>query len=124
MRTNLMRLMLIAGLCLMTGLNAFAGTKTKTIKFYEDVTVNGTVVKAGVYRVKFDADKNELSIRNGKKIVATATTRTEQEAAKAKRTMVKTLRQDNTSLLTSITFGGTSQSIVIEAGTNAIPSGN
>jgi hypothetical protein len=51
---------------------AFAGVKTKTVTFKTNVKVGETLVKKGTYKAKFDDQSNELTILDGKKIVAKA----------------------------------------------------
>jgi hypothetical protein len=52
---------------------AFASVKTKSVTFKTDVKVGETLVKKGTYKAKFDDQTNELSILDGKKIIAKAT---------------------------------------------------
>jgi uncharacterized protein YdeI (BOF family) len=54
---------------------AFATSNTKNVRFNQAVTVNGTLVKAGTYKVSFDDQTGELTIFNGKTTVATAPAR-------------------------------------------------
>lgn len=42
----------------------------KEVKFAEPVKVNGTLVKAGTYRVSFDETTSELTIFKDKKVLA------------------------------------------------------
>ena len=51
---------------------AFAKTIKKEVTFSEPVVVNGTLVKKGPYEVVFDDQTNELTIANGRKVVAKA----------------------------------------------------
>src|SRR6266576_6266849 len=65
----------------------------KTITFPEDVMVNGTLVKAGDYEVKFDESTNELSIiRNGEVKVKTPA-HVEARSDKAKSTALRTVEK-------------------------------
>jgi hypothetical protein len=58
---------------------AFAGVKTKYISFDKDVKVGDTLVKKGNYKVRFDEESNELTILDGKKVVAKTTARLEAQ---------------------------------------------
>jgi hypothetical protein len=51
---------------------AFASVKTKTVTFKTNVKVGETLVKKGTYKAKFDDQTNELTILDGKKIIAKA----------------------------------------------------
>ena len=46
----------------LAGTAAFGKTRKKDVTFTDNVTVNGTLVKAGNYQVAFDETSNELSI--------------------------------------------------------------
>jgi len=100
----------------LTGLitvSAFAEGKTKKIVFSKAVVVNGVAVKAGEYKLEFDSEKGELSLLKEGKIVAKATARAETTPIKAKATLIETIQTDNGALLTSITFRGEDQRIVV-----------
>jgi hypothetical protein len=65
---------IIVGLMVMAlaGVSVLAGAKSKSVTFREDVTVNGTVVKKGTYKVTFNDETGELQITDGKKLIAKA----------------------------------------------------
>jgi len=103
----------------LASLSVLAGDKgkveKKTITFPEDITVNGTVLKAGDYEVKFDAATNELSIiKNGEVKVKTAA-HLEARADKAKNTALRTVDKDGVASLIGVTFGGSSQDVMVGA---------
>jgi hypothetical protein len=62
---------LVLGLALMLASSAFAGTKA-SLQLNNAVTVNGTTLKAGDYKVQWDGSgpNVELSIIQGKNVVA------------------------------------------------------
>ena len=62
----------------LTGVLALAKTIEKEVTFIRSVTVNGTLVKKGTYKVAFNEETGELTIRKGKKVVATAQARLEK----------------------------------------------
>ena len=70
-------LVLLVTVCL-TGVLAFAKTIEKEVTFGQSLTVNGTLVKKGTYKVAFNEETGELTIRKGKKVVATAQARLEK----------------------------------------------
>jgi len=87
----------------------------KTITFPEDVMVNGTLVKAGDYEVKFDDATNELSIiKNGEVKVKTAA-HLAARADKAKNTALRTIDQNGVASLIGVTFGGSTQDVMVGA---------
>jgi hypothetical protein len=61
---------LVMGLALMLASSAFAADKGK-LQIYNPVTVNGTTLKAGDYKLEWSGTGNvELSILQGKKVLA------------------------------------------------------
>ena len=113
MKNNLMRVLSIVGLCLMTGVIAFASVKKENIMLRSNVTVNGTVVKAGTYEVEFDSVKNEITFFKNHKVIVKATAHTKKESGKADSTRVETLLTDNAEVLTGIIFRGKDQHIIL-----------
>src|SRR5262245_33339267 len=93
--------------------SAFAESRSKKVAFSKTVVVNGVAVKAGEYKLEFDSEKGELSVLKDGKIVAQATARAETTPIKAKATLIETTHTDNGALLTSITFRGEDQRIVV-----------
>ena len=72
----------IAGFLLVFALTcvaAFAVLDTKQVTFGQAVTVNGTLVKAGTYKITFNDQTGELAVLDGKKTVATASARLEKQ---------------------------------------------
>ena len=65
-------------LCALTSVAALAKTTAKEVTFDRAVTVNGSLVKAGTYKVVFDDQTGELTIFNGRKTVAKAPARLEK----------------------------------------------
>ena len=97
--------------------SVLAGDKNKvekkTITFPEDITVNGTLIKAGDYEVKFDEVTNELSIiKNGDVKVKTAA-HLEARADKAKNTALRTTDNNGVASLLGVTFGGSTQDVMV-----------
>jgi len=64
---------LILAMFSLLGISAFAKGSKKEVTFANDVTVNGTAVKAGTYTAVFDDATGQLSIMRGNKTVATST---------------------------------------------------
>jgi Protein of unknown function (DUF2911) len=110
------RLFVVLVISAMTGVVALAEGKSKSVTFTENVTVNGTLVKRGTYKVTFDEQSNEMTIERNGKTVAKAAARTEKRDQKVERTQVNTRKNNNVVELSSITFGGDNQSIVVGSG--------
>lgn len=107
----------------LASISVFAGDKVekKTITFPEDVMVNGTLVKAGDYEVKFDESTNELSIIKNGKVKAKTAAHLEARADKAKDTALRTREAGGSSELIGVTFGGWNQDVIV--GSNGTTSG-
>ena len=113
MKKNLLRTISIFILCALVGGNALANVKSKNVHFNEDVSVGGTVVKKGDYKVSFDDQTKELTISSGKKIIVKTTASLEESKAKtglvsepAYRTKLE--KEGGALLLTSVYVGGAS----------------
>ena len=93
----------------LTGVMAIGKDKVKreSITFPSNVTVNGTVVKAGDYDLRFDEETGELQILKHGKVVAKTTGRLTPRTDKSHETKM-TMKDD---ALVSISFG--SDEIVI-----------
>jgi hypothetical protein len=97
----------------LAGAAAFANTKTRMVTFASDVRVNGTLVKKGNYKVKFDEMSGQLSIEKHGKVIATTATRLEKRDRKAQGLQVVTREAEMGLELISVTFGGSDQNIVV-----------
>lgn len=103
--------------CALASIAAYASdkdkTEKKTITFTEDMMVNGTLVKAGDYEVKFDETSGTLSILKNGKVKATAPAHVEARSNKAKETALRTVEKGSIQELLGVTFGGSNQDVVI-----------
>lgn len=88
-------------------------TKTESITFVSDVTVDGTKVKAGDYNMKFDEQAGTLEIRKGSKVVAKTGARLEKRSEKTRATEIHTTVNGGVEELTSIALGGKADNIVL-----------
>lgn len=99
--------------------SALAGDKGKVekkmITFPDDVMVNGTLVKAGEYEVKFDETAGELSIIKNGKVKAKTSAHVEARTDKAKSTTLRTRDGGGNVELIGVTFGGSSQDVIVGA---------
>jgi hypothetical protein len=57
---------------------ALGKTTEKNVTFIQSLDVNGTLVKKGTYKVTFNDETGELTIKKGDKVVATAQARLEK----------------------------------------------
>jgi len=85
----------------------------KTITFPEDVMVNGTLVKAGDYDVKFDESSNELSVVKNGKVIAKTPVHLEQRSEKARDTALRTIEKGGATELLGVTFGGWDRDVMV-----------
>jgi phage tail sheath gpL-like len=95
------------------GVAAKDKTKRKTVEFTQDVTVNGTVLKAGVYDVKFNEETGELSVIKNGKVKATTTAHLEARSNQAKDTAVILAHTGGVAEFRGITFGGSNQNVIV-----------
>jgi len=105
----------------LASISAFAGGKveTRTVSFPSDVTVNGTLIKAGEYQVKFDESSNELTILKGGKVKAKVPAHVESRTEKARETAVRTREEGGTVQLVGVTFGGSTQDVIVSGSSSA-----
>ena len=78
MRSILNRLAALLVIATFTGVLASAKTTEKEVTFNNPVTVSGTLIQKGTYKVAFNDETNELTIRKGRKVLATAQARLEK----------------------------------------------
>jgi hypothetical protein len=106
----------------LTSVAAFAKVQKHSVIFDTDTKVGGTVVKKGTYDLKFDDQSGELSIIKNGKTVAKAMAKTEAREKKASDFQVRST-SGNESQLLGVTFGGSTQDVVI-SNNGASTSGN
>ena len=108
-------------LCALAVVSAFAAkVKRETVTFASDVTVNGTVLKAGQYDIRFNEETGELAILKDGKVKAKTNARVEQRSDKAQSTAVRTATKGDISELIGVTFGGSKQNLVVGASGGAV----
>ena len=96
----------IVALCVIsvfTGIAAIAGTMTEHVTFAHPVTVNGTVIKDGMYKVQFNDETGMLTIKRNGDVVATAQARLER-VDKHSQVEYSTRTEGDTNILTSVTM--------------------
>jgi len=116
MNSFLKRSMLVLTICIVSGLVAIADTeKTRNVSITipEKVTIKGTVLKPGTYKVRFDEQSGELTVKKDGKEVAKTAARLEKRTEKARQTAVVTQVKGDTKELVSIAIGGEDENIVL-----------
>jgi hypothetical protein len=98
--------------------------KTETVTFTSDVTVNGTLLKAGDYQVKFNEQTGELAVLKDGKVKAKTTAQLQSRSEKARNTVVRTLDKDGVAELIGFSFGGSTQDVVVGASSGAVTGNN
>ena len=113
MKTLLNRIAFAVLITALASLTVFAKSKSDTVNFQTNITVNGTLVKQGVYDLKFDDKTGELTISKGGKVIARATTTAAKRDRKAQTLEVRTIGSGDDTQLTSVAFGGSDENLVI-----------
>ena len=87
---------------------ALASVKTKTVTFITDVKIGDTLVKKGTYQAKFDDQTKELTILDGKKVIAKTSANLEKVKSTSKYETLYTTDTDKegNKMLTSVNMGG------------------
>ena len=98
--------------------------KSETVTFTSDVMVNGTLLKAGEYQVKFNEQTGELAILKDGKVKAKTTAKLQARSEKAKETVVRTLDKGSVAELIGFSFGGSTQDLVVGASSGAVTGNN
>ena len=80
MKNFVNRFVVLLMVCALTSITALAAGKSKKVTFLTDVTVNGTTIKKGTYKVTFDEKTGELTIADSKTVVAKTNARLEKFA--------------------------------------------
>ena len=111
-------------ICAFASIAVFAGDKDKvkreTVTFASDVMVNGTLVKAGEYEVKFNEQTSELAIIKNGKVKAKTTAHLQARTEKARNTSFSTIDKGSVAELIGVTFGGSTQDIVVGTSGGAV----
>jgi hypothetical protein len=119
---------LLFGATLVLASAVLAGEKA-TVKFYEDVKVNGKTLAPGRYDLTWEGSgaNVQLSIHQGKETVATIPAQIESSASAPASTGYSTKKEDDGSRsLTNVFFSGKKYSINIDqqAAATAVPAGS
>ncbi len=113
----LQRTLIALIVCALAALTAFADkVKKERITLASDITVNGTLLKAGDYDLRFNEQTSQLAILKDGKVKATTTARLETRSEKAGNTEIRTRTVGNMEELVGVTFGGDKQELVVTSG--------
>ena len=104
------RLSLLLILILTTGSAVMAKTK-HNVTFESETMINGTMVKAGTYDIKYDDKAGMLEVIKGSKVVASAPVHLEALPREEHKTKLHFVDNE----LVSVTFGGDSQAVVVNS---------
>ena len=108
----------------LASVSAFAGGNDKirkeNVAFDSDVMVDGTLLKAGEYQLRFNEETNELTILKGGKVKVKTTGHFESRTEKARNTSVRTLSKGEVAELVGFSFGGSKQDLVVGTSTGAV----
>jgi hypothetical protein len=116
--------LMICALASIVAVAAKDKVRTETVTFASDIMVNGTLVKAGSYQIKFNEQTGELAILKDGKVKAKTTAQLQARNGKAKDTAVKTLDKGGVAELIGFSFGGSKQDLVVGAGNGAVSGNN
>ena len=114
MKSLITRFALALVIASLMGVTAMAAKSRKeSLVIDSSIKVNGTLLKKGNYDVRFEEEKNELSILKNGKVVARANGSTEKRDSKAPRTTIKSTGEGDDRQLVSVTFGGADYNVVV-----------
>jgi len=90
----------------------------KEVTFSQPVVVNGTIVKSGTYNVVYDDQTKELSIVNGRKVVARAPAQLEKREQRDHAVYVTRVKEgdSNNAVLVSVTLKDGNQASIVNSG--------
>jgi hypothetical protein len=111
------RLMMMLALVALASALVVAKGKSEDLTLPQDVMINGTLVKKGDYKLKFDEQTGELLILKGKRVVARTSASIEKREKEAARTEFGMMQQGEAKALRSITFRGDRETIVMHEAT-------
>jgi hypothetical protein len=126
MKFATMSKMLVLGLALVLASSAFAATKAN-LQLYHPVTVNGTTLKPGEYKVQWEGNgpSVELSILKGKNVVATVPAHVVAlETPSANDAAVMRQNGSGPDLLSGIRFQGKKFSLELAQASDTMPAGS
>jgi len=121
MKKQITVIALALALCALVGTVALAKGESHRLTLNEDTMVNGTLVKKGDYRAKFDSETGMLTIKkmDDNDVVVTAKAKEMPLTKKADYTSFEVSQTGGVAVLKSVTFHGDRDMIVLDNGTTA-----
>ncbi|MCA1557333.1 MAG: DUF2911 domain-containing protein [Acidobacteria bacterium] len=113
MRKMVNLLVIAAVVCMLSAMTVFGKDKSEYITLPQDVVINGTLVKKGEYKLKFDEKSGELLLMKGSKVVAKTSAKMEKREEKASRMEFNTTTNGTQNELRGISFRGESHKLVL-----------
>ena len=123
MRNFMKRLFCALAIATLASFSAVAKAKDKvekkTITLPEATMVNGTLLKAGRYEVKFDENTDELKLIRDGKVKATTPAHLEARSGKARETSITLVRNPGeTAELRGVSFHGWDRDVIVNGGSS------
>jgi hypothetical protein len=113
MKTLINRIAVAFLIASLTSVAIFAKSRKQSTTLVTNLNVNGTLLKKGVYDVKFDEEKSELSFVKEGKVVARASVGSEKRETKAKGLELRTTGKGDDAQLVGVAFSGMDHDLVI-----------
>src|SRR2546426_7162078 len=114
MKTLINRIAIAFLIASLASVAVFAKSRKQSLTLQSNLKVNGTLLKKGVYDLKFDEEKNELSVLKNGKVVAHANVGSEKRQNKAQSLEFRTAGQGDDAQLVSVTFSGMDHNLVLD----------
>lgn len=90
-----------------------------TLTFEQNTFVNETLIKKGTYEVNFDVNSDEISILDGKHVLASAKATIETRGKKSEQTEMILHTTDKGMVLEGVVFHGDARNIMISTPNNS-----
>jgi len=113
MKYFLSRIAIALLLTSLASVTALARVKKEKVTFPTNIKVNGTLVKRGVYDLKFDDKAGELTIVKDGKVIARANASVEKRQKQARQLITRSIGEGDDIQLTRVTFSGADHDVVI-----------
>lgn len=124
MKIRMTRVVVFLLVCTLSSALAFGKTTSKEVTFAQSVSVNGTLIKKGTYDVTFNDETSELTIKKGKKVLATAQARLEKTKDRyTSYTRSDSMDPTKPAVLVSVFLNNGSQAMIVDKGENTATSG-
>jgi hypothetical protein len=113
MKTLINRIAVAFLIASLASVAVFAKSRKQSTTLVTNLNVNGTLLKKGLYDVKFDEEKSELSFVKDGKVVARAAVGSEKRETKARGLELRTTGKGDDVQLVGVAFSGMDHDLVI-----------